>query len=121
MQALVKGDRDGFLRRESENRRLFALPPFGKLAALIVSGLDQGQVETTARALAQSAPRGPGVTVLGPAPAPLALLRGRHRMRLLLKAERNIDVPGLLRDWTAKVKVPGSVRVAIDVDPYSFL
>jgi primosomal protein N' (replication factor Y) len=97
------------------------LPPFGKLAALIVSGPDQGQTEAAARALAAAAPRGAGLTVLGPAPAPIALLRGRHRMRLLLKAARTIDVPRVLRDWVSKVKVPGSVRVAIDVDPYSFL
>jgi len=121
MQALLHNDRDGFLARESENRRAFDLPPFGKLAALIVSGPDQGQVETAARALAAAAPRAPGLTVLGPAPAPLALLRGRHRMRLLLKAARNIDVPRILRDWVGKVKAPGSIRVAIDVDPYSFL
>jgi primosomal protein N' (replication factor Y) len=121
MQALLRNDRDGFLARESENRRAFDLPPFGKLAALIVSGPDQGQTEAAARALAAAAPRGAGLNVLGPAPAPLALLRGRHRMRLLLKAARTIDVPRVLRDWVAKVKVPGSVRVAIDVDPYSFL
>jgi primosomal protein N' (replication factor Y) len=121
MAALIHNDRDGFLARESENRRAFALPPYGKLAALIVSGPDQTQVEKTARALAAAAPRAPGLTVLGPATAPLALLRGRHRMRLLLKAERSVDVPGVLRDWIARVRAPGSVRIAIDVDPYSFL
>lgn len=121
IQALIRNDRDGFLARESENRRLFGQPPFGKLAALIVSGTDQGEVERTGRALASVAPRDPSLAVLGPAPAPLALLRGRHRMRLLLKAERGVDVPAVLRDWVARVKIRGTVRVAIDVDPYSFL
>jgi primosomal protein N' (replication factor Y) (superfamily II helicase) len=121
IEALVRNDRDGFLARESENRRLFAMPPYGKLAALIISGPDLREVETVARQLAATGPRASGLTVLGPAPAPLALLRGRHRMRLLVKAERQTDVPALLRDWVPKVKRPGRVRVAIDVDPYSFL
>jgi primosomal protein N' (replication factor Y) len=121
MKALIRGDRDGFLAQEAESRRALALPPYGRLAAVIVSGPVQEQVEVAARALARTAPRSPAVSVLGPAPAPLALLRGRHRMRLLLKAERNVDVPALMRGWMAQVKVPGAVRVAVDIDPYSFL
>jgi primosomal protein N' (replication factor Y) len=121
MRALIRGDRDSFLAQEAQNRRALALPPYGRLAALIVSGHSLQQVEETARALARSAPRGQGLTVLGPVPAPLAHLRGRHRMRLLLKAERAMDVPALMRRWLAQVKVPAAVRVAADVDPYSFL
>jgi len=121
MQALIRADRDGFLEHEAESRRALALPPYGRLAALIISGMAQEQVETAARAFARTAPRSQQVAVLGPAPAPLALLRGRHRMRLLLKAERNVDVPALMRQWLTKVKVPGAVRVAVDVDPYTFL
>ncbi len=63
----------------------------------------------------------PGVEVLGPAPAPLAVLRGRHRRRFLLKTRREVHIQAVLREWLAKVKVPGSVRVQVDIDPYSFL
>jgi primosomal protein N' (replication factor Y) len=121
MRALIRSDRDGFLAQEAQGRRSLGLPPYGRLAALVVSGPVLEQVEETARALARAAPRDPGVSVLGPAPAPLALLRGRHRMRLLLKAERAVDVPALVQRWLAKVKVPAAIRVAPDVDPYSFL
>jgi len=74
-----------------------------------------------ARALARAQPQMPGVEVLGPAPAPLAVLRGRHRRRFLLKTRREAHIQPVLREWLAKVKVPGSVRVQVDVDPYSFL
>jgi primosomal protein N' (replication factor Y) len=63
----------------------------------------------------------PGVAVLGPAPAPLAVLRGRHRRRLLAQAERGVSLQAVLREWLAKVRFTGSVRLQVDVDPYSFL
>ena len=121
MAALIGGDRDAFLAREAEDRRARGMPPFGRLAALIVSGVDEDAVTTTARALGRSAPRGDGVETLGPAPAPLTLLRGRFRYRLLLKATRATPVQRLLRDWLARVKPSAGVRIQIDVDPYSFL
>ncbi len=121
MQALIAGDRDRFLAREAEDRRARGMPPFGRLAALIVSGLDEDAVIATARALARSAPRGDGVQTLGPAPAPLSLLRGRYRYRLLLKASRATPVQRLLRDWLARVKPTGGARIQVDVDPYGFL
>jgi len=120
MRALASGDRDAFLAREAEERRAAGMPPYGRLAALIVSGEDEGRVEAAARALALAAPRD-GVEVLGPARAPLALLRGRHRRRLLLKAPRGVAVQPLLADWLARADVPGTVRVQVDVDPYSFM
>ncbi|MBT5413157.1 MAG: primosomal protein N' [Rhodospirillaceae bacterium] len=121
LAALVSGDRDGFVAAEAEARRDHGMPPFGRLAALIVSGPRADEVDQVARALGRRAPRGSGVLVLGPAPAPLALLRGRHRRRLLLKAPRGRAVQPLLRGWVAAVKTPASVRVQVDVDPYSFL
>jgi primosomal protein N' (replication factor Y) (superfamily II helicase) len=119
--ALIAGDRDAFLEREQAARRAAGMPPFGRLAALIVAGRDGEAVAQTGRALARAAPRAPEIEVLGPAPAPLAMLRGRHRHRLLLKAERGTNVSALVRAWLGKVKVPGSVRVHVDIDPYSFL
>jgi primosomal protein N' (replication factor Y) len=79
------------------------------------------ELERTARALARAAPHYDGVQVLGPAPAPLALLRGRHRCRFLLKARREVAVQTVVRDWVAEVKLPGKLRLQIDIDPYSFL
>jgi primosomal protein N' (replication factor Y) len=97
------------------------MPPFGRLAALILSSPDPRRLEDAARALARAAPNLEGVRVLGPAPAPLALLRGRHRRRFLLKARRDVAVQKVVRAWVSKVKLPGKVRLQIDIDPYSFM
>nr|WP_244433907.1 primosomal protein N' [Azospirillum sp. B506] len=121
MQALAAGDRDGFYQLEAEMRLEAGMPPFGRLAALIVSGEDPTLVERVAMALGRAAPRSETVHVLGPAPAPLALLRGRHRRRLLLKAPRSTQVQPLIAEWLDKVEIPPAIRVQIDVDPYSFL
>jgi primosomal protein N' (replication factor Y) len=121
MRALIADDRDRFLAAEAEARRAHGWPPFGRLAALIISGVDDDGAELAARAFARAQPHMPGIEVLGPAPAPLAVLRGRHRRRFLLKTKRGINIQAVLREWVAKVKVPASVRVQVDVDPYSFL
>ncbi len=121
MQALISGDLDAFMREEAAIRRPGHWPPFGRLAALIVSSEDEREADRTARDLGLAAPGGEGVQVLGPAPAPLSLLRGRHRRRLLLKTRRDIAVQPILREWLHRVPVPPSVRVQVDVDPVSFL
>jgi len=121
MQALVANDLDAFLAAEAAARRPGHWPPFGRLAALIVSSEDEAAADRTARELGRTAPIGEGIEVLGPAPAPLAMLRGRHRRRLLLKTRREIAVQPLLRAWLARVAVPNSVRVQVDVDPIGFL
>ena len=92
MQALAAGDRDRFLAAEAEARRQAGLPPFGRLAALIVAAEASEAADFAAGALARSAPHFPGVTVLGPAPAPLAVLRGRHRRRFLVKTGREVNL-----------------------------
>ena len=119
--ALAEGARDRFIEEEAEQRRAGGWPPFGRLAALIVSGPDEAAVDAAAQRLARAAPRFSEVRVLGPAPAPLARLRGRHRRRFLLKAPRSVSIQRLLSEWLAKVRAPSSVRIQIDVDPYSFL
>ena len=121
LRALAAYDHDGFYARESEQRARFNAPPFVRYAALVVSGKDKGAVEAQARALARAAPRSAGVEVHGPAPAPLALLRGQHRMRLLLEAQGNQPVAPLVSQWLAQVKPDKQVRIAVDIDPYSFL
>ncbi len=121
IQALHDGDKDGFLRIECEERRWGGMPPFGKLAALVFAGPDGEMVKQTARKLASTAPRDDNVTVLGPAPAPLSLLRGRYRVRLLIKATHDVDLPAWLRNWLRSAKIPSKVRLQIDIDPVSFL
>jgi primosomal protein N' (replication factor Y) len=121
MQALKAGDRDGFVAVEMAEREAAGLPPFGRLAAIIASGPDADQLETYVRALAAAVPNTTDVEVYGPADAPLSLVRGRRRKRFLVRADRTVDLQAFLAAWRARVRVPGSVRVTIDVDPYSFL
>jgi primosomal protein N' (replication factor Y) len=121
MAALISGDRDAFLEREAEAREAQLLPPFGRLVALIISGPDAGAVERFARGVARAAPAQKDVRVLGPVPAPLSMLRGRHRHRLLLRAARSVNVQGYVRQWLGGIKTPSGLRLQVDVDPYSFL
>jgi len=121
MRALIAGDFGGFMACEAQIRRPGHWPPFGRLAAIIISSEQEREADQVASLLARAAPRAPNIDVLGPAPAPLSLLRGRHRRRLLLKATRDISVQSLLRDWLAQVPIPRAVRVDIDIDPVSFL
>ncbi|WP_428671865.1 primosomal protein N' [Reyranella sp.] len=121
MQALVANDRDRFVSAELAGRSGAGMPPYGRLASLIVSGPDPAAVDNVCAAIARHAPHKEGVTVLGPSVAPMALLRGRHRRRFLLKTGRDTAVQPLLRAWLGQIGLPASVRLQIDVDPYSFL
>lgn len=121
LQALAAGDRDAFVEAEMAERQAAALPPYGRLAALILSSENAAAVEKTAADLAAAIPNAERLEVYGPADAPLALVRGRRRKRLLVRADRDVDLQAFLRAWLARVKVPGSVRLTVDVDPYSFL
>lgn len=121
LQALLTDDRERFVSLEKDSRRLLKLPPFGKLAALVVSGANQEAVEKTAVYLGQNAPNTDMITMLGPAPAPIFMLRGKFRYRLLLKTARAINIQEVIRTWLKRVQVPSSVRVQVDIDPYSFM
>jgi primosomal protein N' (replication factor Y) (superfamily II helicase) len=122
MQAIISGDREAFLDREIAQRQGALLPPFGRLVSLIVSARDKELAELSARAIAQAAPAARRIEVLGPAEAPLAVVRGRHRWRLLVKAPRELDVQAYVRAWVeALPKPPADLRLTIDIDPYNFL
>ena len=121
MQALAAGDREAFLAWETDHRQAAAMPPFGRLAGIVISAADADHADRAARAIAKAAPRLEGVDVLGPAPAPLAILRGRHRRRLLVKTAREVNLQRVLREWLAPIKLEGSARLSVDIDPYSFL
>lgn len=121
MRALVSGDAESFYAAETEARRMANAPPFGRFAGIIISSESLKQAEEVARMIGQSAPELEGMDVYGPAPAPLAMLRGRHRQRLLVHARRSLDVQNVLRDWLGTLDWPRSVRVSVDIDPYSFV
>jgi primosomal protein N' (replication factor Y) (superfamily II helicase) len=121
MRALRNGDRDAYYAQEKIIRESALLPPYARLAALIISAATAVEAERFARDMARVMPQASDVQVLGPAQAPIALIRGRHRWRYLLKAGRDVDVQAYLRLWLKDVKARGSVQVQIDVDPYNFL
>ncbi|MDE2597634.1 MAG: primosomal protein N' [Sphingomonadales bacterium] len=119
--ALVAGDRDAFYAAEAEGRRSAGAPPFGRWAAIIVSSEDEAEARDAARAIGGTAPRLDDVMILGPAPAPMSLLRGRYRYRLLVNARRSAQVQAIIREWLGGLNFPSSVRVHVDIDPYSFV
>jgi len=122
MRALANHDRDAFYAAEIAARAEAALPPFGRLASLIVSAADRGSAEAHARALARAFPDNVDAHLLGPAEPPIPMIRGRHRMRLIVRAPRTEDLPGLVRTWLAAAPQPrGNVAVNVDMDPISFL
>jgi primosomal protein N' (replication factor Y) (superfamily II helicase) len=122
MKALVASDREAFYASEIEQRERSGYPPFGRLASLIISAGDRPTAEGFARKLASVAPLDEQVQVLGPAEAPLAVIKGRYRFRLLVKSLRNVDLSEYLREWLAAgPKTKGNLKLEVDVDPQSFL
>ena len=121
IKALVSGDTERFYAAETESRREAGVPPFGRFAAIIISSENQRDAQSVAGAIGKSAPAVEGMQVYGPAPAPLAMLRGRHRFRLLVHARRALDVQDVIRDWLGALDWHKSVRVSVDIDPYSFV
>ena len=121
LQALINQDKDSFLNMEKQSRKALNLPPYGKLASVIISSTNAESAEKVAFSLAKCAPRIDGVNILGPAQAPIYMLRGKYRYRLLLKTLKTINIQELLKKWLKMVNVPSNVRVEVDVDPYSFM
>jgi primosomal protein N' (replication factor Y) len=120
MQALAKGGRDEFLEVEAAQREAARMPPFTRLAGIIVSGRDEAQVVQISKELGMSAPHGQGLQTLGPADAPMYRLRGKFRRRLLVRAEKTIDLQKAVAHWIGSIKIPSAVRVQVDIDPQSF-
>lgn len=122
MAAILSGDREEFVAREVAARQMLTYPPFGRLVALIVTAKNRQMAELYAREVAKRSPHAPKVMVLGPVEAPIAVIRGRHRFRLLVKAPREIDIQSYLRHWQARLpKTQGDLRLTVDIDPYNFL
>lgn len=121
IRALISGDAESFYDAETRSRREAGAPPFGRFAAIVVSSENLKDAQDTAERIGRTAPQVEGMHVYGPAPAPLAMLRGRHRQRLLIHARRALDVQDVIRDWLGALEWPRSVRVNVDIDPYSFV
>lgn len=120
MQALLHQDRGEFFALESEQRLIHGFPPYGRLAALILSGRNSEEVEKTARELARVFPLTEKAELLGPAAAPIPLLRRNYRWRLLLKTAKETPPHPLLKAWLSGLRLPSAVKLQIDIDPYSF-
>jgi len=121
MQALLAGDKKAFTAQDMEQRRTYKMPPFGRLGAIIISGPEASKTEGFARNLVKNFPREAGVSLFGPAQAPLARLKGRYRFRFLLKSARGTNMQKVIRQWLDGLQPKGGIKVKIDIDPYSFL
>jgi primosomal protein N' (replication factor Y) len=122
IRSILEGDEEGFWRAEAAEREKAGVPPYGRMAGIIVSGPDVAQVFDLANHLARmDGPlRAVGAQVFGPAPAPIARVRGRHRVRMLVKADKSVALQGALSRWIAQVRIKGDMRLAVDIDPQSF-
>lgn len=123
IRAILSGEEEAFWRAEAEERRAAGMPPYGRLAGIVISSTDMTEAFEIGTALARAdAPlRAVGARVFGPAPAPIARIRGRHRVRLLVQAARNVPLQAALARWIAQLRLPARARLAVDVDPQSFL
>ena len=121
IEALLSGDRDRFLKAEAQSRRLAGMPPFARLAALVLSAPDPQRLQAAMQALDANRPHYHGVDIFGPSLAPLGFLRGRHRGRALVRADKTVDIQAVIAAWLAAASLPSAVRLQVDIDPYSFL
>lgn len=121
IQALATYDQESFLEIEWKNREIAGMPPFGRLAALIVSAPSETLLHQICADMQTQIPRGEGFVILGPAPAPLSMIRGRYRQRFLLKTTRHLKPQLLIQEWLKNLVVPAPGKIIIDIDPYNFL
>ena len=121
IQAIVDKKRDEFLDMEIQDRKNACMPPFGKLAAIILSSKNLKILNVSADKLFHVSPNFRGIVILGPAPAPLSFIRGKHRVRFLIKSNREINLQKIIKEWISKIKISQSVKLTIDIEPYSFL
>ena len=121
LSALAAGDRERFISAELGLREALLLPPFGKLAAVIISGEDLKKTEALAKKFVSLAPRAEGVEILGPSEPPIGRLRGRYRRRLLVQAEPKVNLPKYMQMWRGRLRLPSKYKLQIDIDPQSFM
>ncbi len=121
LSALARGDRAGFISAEMQMRKVLGLPPFGRLAAIIISAPDAYSADQYAKIVTKAAPRARNIEIMGPAEAPIGILRGRHRRRLLIKAAADVDLSRYMNAWKSRLRPPGKIKITVDIDPQNFL
>ena len=122
IRAILSGDEEGFWTAEAAEREQAGVPPYGRMAGIVLSGPEVGPVFDLGNHLARNdaALKRVGAVVYGPAPAPIARIRGRHRVRLLVKAPKGVALQGALAEWVRPIRLKGDLRLSIDIDPQSF-
>ena len=121
IRAIAKNNRDDFFEKELSSRKNANMPPFGRLAAIILSSKYERKLDGFASELLRVAPLFKNVKIFGPAPAPLYFLRGKYRRRFLIKSDKTVNIQDVLLNWTNKIKTPHNVKLTIDIDPFSFM
>ncbi len=121
IDALLRSDRDGFINGEIAQRQTTGASPFKHWAGVIISGKNQQQVDDIAQKMAQFAPYGKDINIMGPVDAPLAMLRGKHRKRFLLICHKKLSIQKIIKHWLGLIDRPSAIKITIDIDPYSFM
>jgi primosomal protein N' (replication factor Y) len=121
IDAIVRQEGEAFFALEAAGRESAGMPPFGRLASLILSSARAESVARFASELARKAPISNNFAILGPAPAPLSMIRGRHRHRFLIKCAKDVNIQSVIGKWLQGRKVPSDIRLQIDIDPYNFM
>jgi len=121
VHALLSGNGEAFLAAEKEARARFHMPPFGRLVALILSGPAMADVLEQGRMLAATAPTSQDIDIVGPAPAPMAKVRGKYRFRMLVHAKKNVKIQQIIKEWVRVAPKIKTVKIKVDIDPYSFM
>ena len=122
IRAILGGDEEAFLRAEAGERRAAGVPPYGRMVGIILSSPDVAQAFDVGAELARRDDplRRVGAQVYGPAPAPVARVRGRHRVRLLVKAAKGVPIQAAVAEWIGQIRLPSQLRLVVDIDPQSF-
>ena len=121
IKAIAKNNRDDFFKRELNARKNAQMPPYGRLASIILSSKQEKDLGNYALELLKFSPSFKNVKIFGPAPSPLYYLRGKYRKRFLIKSDKEVNIQNVLLNWIAKVKIPNNIKLAIDIDPISFM
>ncbi|MDA9114191.1 primosomal protein N', partial [Alphaproteobacteria bacterium] len=121
IKAIAQNNRDDFFEKELISRKNASMPPYGRLAAIILSSKFESNLDSFASDISRLAPSFKNVKIFGPAPAPMYFLRGKYRRRFLIKSDKTVNIQKVLIDWTKKINKPSSINLTIDIDPFSFM
>ena len=121
IKAIAQNNRDDFFEKELISRKNANMPPYGRLAAIILSSKFESNLDSFSSDISRLAPSFKNVKIFGPAPAPMYFLRGKYRRRFLIKSDKTVNIQKVLIDWTKKINKPSNINLTIDIDPFSFM